>query len=47
MSYLFSAYTIVWIILCLYVFRLAKESRSMRRELMNLRERMESQGKEG
>jgi CcmD family protein len=47
MSYLFSAYTIVWIILCIYVFRLAKQSRSMRKDLIDLRERMESQRKEG
>ena len=40
MSYLFAAYTIVWIILCAYVFRLAKLNRVLRRDVVRLQEQL-------
>jgi len=40
MSYLFAAYTIVWIILCAYVFRLAKQGRALRVDMTRLQERL-------
>ncbi len=47
MSYLFAAYTIVWIILCAYVFRLAKQSRTLRGDMTRLQERLgEREGNE-
>ncbi|MFQ5914285.1 MAG: CcmD family protein [Nitrospinota bacterium] len=47
MSYLFAAYAVVWVILCAYVFRLAQQNRSLRRDMIRLRERLDAQGKEG
>ena len=47
MSYLFAAYTIVWIILCAYVFRLAKQSRALRVDMTRLQKRLgEGEGNE-
>jgi CcmD family protein len=47
MSYLFAAYTIVWIILCAYVFRLAKQGRALRVDMARLQERLgEREGNE-
>lgn len=40
MSYLFAAYTIVWIIFCAYVFRLAKLNRELRRDVVRLQEQL-------
>ncbi|MBI2881578.1 MAG: CcmD family protein [Candidatus Tectomicrobia bacterium] len=47
MGYLFAAYTVVWVILCVYLLRLAKQNRSLRKDLSQLRERLEAQGKQG
>ncbi|MFQ5692492.1 MAG: CcmD family protein [Nitrospinota bacterium] len=47
MNYLFAAYSIVWIILCVYVLKLAKQNRDLRTDLNQLRKRLEAQGKEG
>ncbi len=47
MSYLFAAYTVVWVIMCVYVFILARKNRSLRKDLIRLRDRVEAQGKEG
>ena len=40
MSYLFAAYSIVWIILCGYVFRLARMNRTLQKDVTRLQERL-------
>lgn len=41
MSYLFAAFAIVWIVLFLYLFRLAKQGKEIRRDLTALRRQLE------
>ena len=36
-SYLFAAYTVIWAILFIYVFMLAKRQASLNREIENLK----------
>ncbi len=36
-SYLFAAYTVIWAILFIYVFVLAKRQSSLKREIENLK----------
>lgn len=45
MGYLFAAFAIVWVVLFLYLFRLAKQGQEIRKELTALRRRLEEEEK--
>jgi CcmD family protein len=45
MSYLFSAFAIVWIVLFLYLLRLAKQGKEIRRDLMALKRELDKKDK--
>jgi CcmD family protein len=47
MSYLFAAYTIVWILICGYLFRLAKQNRDLRQDVSRLQDRMDAREGQG
>ena len=45
MGYLFAAFAIVWVVLFLYLFRLAKQGQEIRKELAALKCRLEEEKK--
>jgi CcmD family protein len=42
MSYLFAAYTLVWVVLFLYLISLSRRQRKLDREIDNLRKMLEA-----
>jgi CcmD family protein len=44
MPYLFAAFSVVWIVLFLYLFSLARRHRALSREVEALRQMMEQRG---
>ena len=47
LSYLFAAYTLIWVVVFVYIFTMARKQRGLQREIKLLKESMDKKKQSG